>query len=117
MTLTDDQLDDLITALGLRPGRGSRAPAVCGTLPGYRRHLSLAEEPCAECREARAKEQRDRYRGGAKNPESLPPIDHGTAKGAKQHWYRKVPICEPCRAAEREQQRQRYAARKDGGAE
>lgn len=110
--LTDAQLDQLITAIGLRPRKGPGARAACGTDGGYRRHLRLEEAPCDACREANTRSRREQFTAPVKDPARLKPIEHGTPKGYKAHRYRREAACEACLVAARIAVRDRARARR-----
>ncbi|MFE3169296.1 hypothetical protein [Streptomyces sp. NPDC059224] len=105
MADTDDQLDELFTAIFNRPRRGPGAVASCGTAAGYRRHRRNGEQPCPPCTEANTTEQRENFNSPVKRPSQLKPIAHGTLGGYKQHRYRREQACEECLAAQRDYQR------------
>ncbi|MDX2709988.1 hypothetical protein PV350_45460 [Streptomyces sp. PA03-6a] len=109
--LSDDQLDDLMAAIGLVPPatRGPNATKPCGTAAAYARHLRHGETPCEDCRRA----NREYKKGGgarAKRQGQRKPINHGTTAGYQQHRYRGEAPCEACREAMRVKSRERYYA-------
>lgn len=61
--LTDAQLDQLITDIGLKRPRGGapRKPIAHGTFAGARQHRYRKETLCDTCRKAEADYQRERY--------------------------------------------------------
>lgn len=63
MTLTDEQLDDLIKAIGLKRPRGGskRKPIAHGTYKGARQHRYRKEPVCELCRLAENAYQNERY--------------------------------------------------------
>ncbi|MFD5697503.1 hypothetical protein [Streptomyces lasiicapitis] len=109
--LTDGQLDQLITDIGLRPRRGPGSRAACGTQSGYARHLRDGEKTCAECRKANTAAKAKQNGRTPHVPGQRKPIEHGTLKGYKQHRYRDEQACEPCLAANRADSAARYPAR------
>ena len=100
--LTDDQLDELLDAIGLHVPHN--LPAECGTEAAYQRHLRRGQEPDQACRDAHAAHHRQPCTPDASRRQ---PIAHGTLKGYKQHRYRQEAACEPCLAAARDYQRDR----------
>jgi hypothetical protein len=63
VTLTDDQLNALIQAIGLKrpPGGSQRKPIAHGTPNGAKQHRYRKETLCQPCRVAEAADQRARY--------------------------------------------------------
>lgn len=111
--LTEDQLDQMLADIGLRPPVRARH----GTASAYRRHLDRGEQACDDCREANRvhkREQAARARTGG-DPYRRKPIAHGTPKGYRQHRYRGEQACEPCIRAERERQQTPASERPPGG--
>jgi hypothetical protein len=100
--LTDAQLGELITAIGLTEKRG-RTPAPCGTASAYTRHVKRGEPIDEACRQANTEAKRTK---GTPTPARRKPIAHGTPRGAKQHRYRGEPLCDPCHRAEADYQRE-----------
>jgi hypothetical protein len=115
--LTDDQLDGLISAIGLGKNRpGPKPSAPCGTLSAYQRHFRKGEPIDDACREANARWKADQFKQPVKNPNRLKPIAHGTPKGYKQHAYRRETPCAACREANRLDCAARSRARKERAA-
>ncbi|MFI0236370.1 hypothetical protein [Streptomyces sp. NPDC016845] len=112
--LTDAQLDQLITNIGLRPRKGPGARAACGTSSGYTRHIRIQEEPCDACRAANTAYKAAQARRPIVALKKLKPIAHGTPKGYKQHWYRREEACAACREANRADVAERARRRRGG---
>lgn len=108
MTLTDDQLDQLIADLGLTEPRQGRTIAPCGTQSAYTRHVKHGEPIDDACRQANTEAKRTK---GTPTPSKRKPIAHGEPRGAKQHRYRGEKPCAACARAEADYQRERYTAR------
>lgn len=106
--LTDAQLDQLITDLGLTEPRRGHDLAPCGTQSAYTRHVKRGEPIDDACRQANTEAKRAK---GTPTPRLRKPIAHGELRGAKQHRYRGEPLCEACHDAEAEYQRERAIAR------
>lgn len=70
--LTDDQLDTLITSIGLKRPRGGsqRQPIAHGEFKGAQQHRYRKEPLCEPCREAYRAYHRDRY--GVRKASQLP---------------------------------------------
>jgi Zn-dependent M32 family carboxypeptidase len=66
--LTDAQLDQLITDIGLKRPRGGspRKPTAHGELRGARQHRYRKEPLCEACHRAEAAYQRDKYKASGK---------------------------------------------------
>lgn len=71
-----------------------RPPAKCGTDSGYTKHLRNKQEPCAECREAHAEENRRREGHKKRRPALC-----GTDSGYYRHRRRSEDACTDCKAA------------------
>lgn len=118
--LTDTQLDQLITDLGLTDPHRGQAIAPCGTQSAYTRHVKNGEPVDDACRAANTEAKRVK---GTPTPSRRQPIEHGTLKGYQQHVYRGEPRCAACLEAHRlykqDRARKDAAARwaKQGGAE
>ncbi|MFD8075854.1 hypothetical protein ACFV3E_24760 [Streptomyces sp. NPDC059718] len=110
--LSDDQLEQLITDLGLRPRRGPGARAACGTPAGYQRHARLREQPCDSFRAANTRYRKAQTKAPIARPDRLKPIAHGTLAGYKAHRYRREQACRACLAAVRDYNAVRSAVRK-----
>lgn len=102
--LTNAQLDQLITDLGLTDPHRGHAIAPCGTPSAYTRHIKRGEPIDDACRQANTEAKRTK---GTPTPSRRKPIAHGELRGAKQHRYRGEPLCEPCHQAEADYQRGR----------
>lgn len=106
--LTDDDLDQLIKDIGLKPPRRSKPLAPCGTQSAYTRHVKRGEPIDDACRQANTKAKRTK---GTPTPSRRKPIAHGTLRGARQHRYRGEPLCQPCRDGENAYQREQSAGK------
>jgi hypothetical protein len=110
--LTDDQLDELITQLGLtEPKRTGRLLADCGTESAYNRHVRKGEPIDDACRRANTKAKAVQQRQAVQDSSRLKPIAHGKLSGYKQHRYRGEEPCADCKAGAAEYQRERAIAR------
>lgn len=112
--LTDGQLDQLITDIGLRPRKGPGARAACGTPSGYERHRNDGQEACDACRAANTAYKAEQTRHPITAPGKLKPITHGTLAGYKAHRYRREQACAECLEAARLDSAARYRARRGG---
>ena len=101
--LTDAQLDQLITDLGLdRPRVGRpRKPIAHGKLSGYKQHRYRGEDACADCKRGMADYQRER----------------ATARDGIERKPRGKPEPQPAVYLTEEEWQARQAARQTGGAQ
>lgn len=102
--MTDDELDQLITDIGLKDPHRGQAIAPCGTQSAYTRHVKNGEPIDEPCRRANAEAKRTK---GTPTPSRRQPIDHGTLKGYQQHKYRGETACADCLEAHRAYKRNR----------
>jgi len=84
----------------------SRELKPCGTMAAARRHWRDGEEPCAPCREAELRYQRNRT--GAK---PFQPATCGTVSGYRRHLRSGEAACRECKAANAKNMRE-YKARR-----
>ncbi|MFH8792253.1 hypothetical protein [Streptomyces sp. NPDC017941] len=91
--LTDAQLDQLITDLGLKDPHRGQSIAPCGTQSAYTRHVRNREAIDEACRKANTEAKRTK---GTPTPGRRKPIAHGTLAGYRQHKYRGESACDEC---------------------
>ena len=103
--LTDAQLDQLITDIGLKDPHRGQAIAPCGTPSAYSRHVRRGEPIDDACRKANTAYKAAQARRPIVAPDKLQPIAHGTLKGYQQHRYRRENACDACKAASAAYQR------------
>lgn len=72
----------------------TRTPAQCGTISGYKRHRRNNQEPCDDCREARAEWVRD-YRAKERDQREhqqalaqITPQQHSLTLSTHNAWIR-----------------------------
>lgn len=72
----------------------------CGTLSGYRRHLTIGEAPCHDCRVAKRRNVKEwrRRRGGLTDSTTVT-SKCGTNPGYLRHYYDRERPCHDCRVA------------------
>jgi hypothetical protein len=101
--LTDTQLDQLITDLGLtQPSGGSqRKPIKHGKLSGYKQHRYRGEDACDDCKAGLADYQRER----------------ATARDGIERKPRVKATLKPKQYLTEEEWQARQAARQTGGAQ
>lgn len=85
-------------------------PTRCGTDGGYRKHLRLNEETCADCRAAhRRRQNRIRLQGRRATKPPLKPC--GTHAAFNRHALKGETPCAECVTGEREYQASRHRNR------
>ena len=101
--MTDAQLDQLITDLGLTQPRGGsqRKPIKHGTLAGYKQHRYRGEDACDDCKAGLAEYTRER----------------ATARDGIERKPRKKAVPKPRVYLTEEEWQARQAARQMGGAQ